>query len=82
MLNKVERVSLLEFRRDARAVIRKVARGKRLLLTVHNRPVIRLEPIQDDPGTANDPFYALDRLAVDKLPGLTNEEIDKLVYKK
>ena len=83
MLNKLERVSLVEFRRDARSVIRKVAKGKRLVLTVHNRPVMRLEPISEQqPMVGDDPFYALDRIAAEKLQGLTNEEIDKLVYEK
>jgi len=44
----MERVSILEFRRDAEAVIRKVRQGKRLILTYRGKPVMRLEPIQDD----------------------------------
>ena len=76
----MERVSILEFRRDAEAVIRKVRQGKRLILTYRGKPVMRLEPIQDDKVGPDDPFYALAQLAVPNGRSLTNEEIDQTVY--
>jgi len=76
----VEKVSVLEFRRDAVAVIRKVRQGKRLVMTYRGRPVMRLEPIVDEIPSADDPFYKLGDLASSTAEPLTNEEIDKIVY--
>ncbi len=76
----MEKVSVLEFRRDAVAVIRKVRQGKRLVMTYRGRPVMRLEPIVDEIPSADDPFYKLGDLASSTAEPLTNEEIDKIVY--
>ena len=82
----MEKVTILEFRRDAEAVIRKVRQGKSLILTHRGKPVMRLEPIQDRTIDKNDPFYGISELAVpdESTPNespLTNEEIDAIVYK-
>jgi prevent-host-death family protein len=76
----MEKVSILEFRRDAATVIRKVRQGKRLILTYRGQPVLRLEPLRDCPIGSEDPFYALAQLAIPKGRSLTNEEIDQIVY--
>jgi prevent-host-death family protein len=76
----MESVSILEFRRDAEAVIRKVRQGKRLILTYRGKPVMRLEPIRDNTVGPNDPFYALAELAMSNGRSLSNEEIDQTVY--
>ena len=76
----MERVSILEFRRDASAVIRKVCQGKRLILTYRGQPVMRLEPIRDHKIDPQDPFYTIAQRAVPKGRSLTNEEIDQIVY--
>jgi prevent-host-death family protein len=76
----MERVSILQFRRDAESVIRKVQRGKRLILTYRGKPVMRLEPIPDRKIGPDDPFYTVAQLAVPKGRSLTNEEIDQIVY--
>jgi prevent-host-death family protein len=76
----MERVSVLEFRRDAERIIRKVKQGQRLILTYRGRPVMRLEPIQDQKISSDDPFYGLAQLAVPGGKSLTNEEIDRLIY--
>jgi prevent-host-death family protein len=76
----MEKVSILEFRRDAEAVIRKVRQGKRLILTHRGKPVMRLEPIPDDKLGPDDPFYTIAQLAIQKGRSLTNEEIDQIVY--
>jgi antitoxin (DNA-binding transcriptional repressor) of toxin-antitoxin stability system len=76
----MEKVSILEFRRDAEAVIRKVLQGKRLILTYRGKPVMRLEPIGDGKPSADDPFYSLGQIAVSDGRSLTNEEIDQIVY--
>jgi prevent-host-death family protein len=76
----MEKVSILEFRRDAESVIRKVRQGKRLILTHRGKPVMRLEPIREDNIRPDDPFYTIAELAVPNERSLTNEEIDQIVY--
>jgi len=76
----MEKVSLLEFRRHAVAVIRKVRQGKRLIMTYRGAPVMRLEPIGPDAPGADDPFYKIAQLATAEGRPLTNEEIDQAVY--
>ena len=81
----MEKVTILQFRRDAEAVIRKVRQGRSLVLTYRGKPVMRLEPIQERIVSRDDPFYAISKLAAsdgsspDEQP-LTNEEIDRIVY--
>jgi antitoxin (DNA-binding transcriptional repressor) of toxin-antitoxin stability system len=76
----MEKVSILEFRRDAVAVIRKVRQGKRLLMTYRGKPVMRLEPIRTNTPDVDDPFYKIGQLATTAGQPLTNEEIDQIVY--
>ena len=77
----MEKVTILQFRRDAEAVIRKVRQGKSLILTHRGKPVMRLEPIQDRVVNQDDPLYTISKLAVHDERSLTNEEIDEIVYK-
>jgi antitoxin (DNA-binding transcriptional repressor) of toxin-antitoxin stability system len=77
----MEMVSVLEFRRDAVAVIRKVEQGKRLVMTYRGKAVMRLEPIRAQNPAADDPFYKLADLAAADGSGLSNEEIDQIVYR-
>ena len=76
----MRQISLPEFRRDVEAVIRQAQQGQRLVLTYRGKPVLRLEPIRDQVVSADDPFYALGRLASHETTPLTNEEIDQIVY--
>jgi prevent-host-death family protein len=76
----MQKVSVLQFRRDAEAIIRRVQRGQRLILTYRGKPVMTLEPIPNQKIAANDPFYRLHELAVSGGEPLTNEEIDQIVY--
>jgi antitoxin (DNA-binding transcriptional repressor) of toxin-antitoxin stability system len=76
----METVSVLEFRRDAVAVIRKVRQGKRLIMTYRGKPVMRLEPIARTTPDQADPIYQLGQLATSSAPPVTNEEIDQIVY--
>jgi len=77
----MEKVSFVEFRRDARTVIRKVRQGKRFILTYRGKPVMRLEPVREREIGPRDPFYTLGKFAVDDdEPPLTNDEIDRIVY--
>jgi antitoxin (DNA-binding transcriptional repressor) of toxin-antitoxin stability system len=77
----VEKVSLLEFRRNAVGIIRRVRQGKRLVMTYRGQPVMRLEPIPTGIPAADDPFYKITELATEGDGGLlTNEEIDRVIY--
>jgi len=77
---RMEKVSILQFRRDVQAIIRKVRQGRRLILTYRGKPVMRLEPIRERKVAPDDPFYTIAELAtVDRRP-LGNEEIDQIVY--
>ena len=76
----METVSMLEFRRDAEAIIRKAQQGKRMVLTYRGKPVMRLEPIVAEEVSEDDPFYTLDELAVAAGKSLSNKQMDKIIY--
>jgi antitoxin (DNA-binding transcriptional repressor) of toxin-antitoxin stability system len=59
----MEKVSVVEFRRNAQRIIRKVGQGKRFLLTYRGKPVLRLEPIEASEDSADDPIYSLGEMA-------------------
>ena len=74
-------VTMLEFRKNAETLVRRVSKGHRLLLTYRGRPVARLEPPERDlPRLKDDPFYRLHELAGSKGRNLANREIDRIVY--
>jgi len=75
----MDTVSMVEFRRDAEAIIRKTQQGKRMILTYRGEPVMRLEPMVDTPD-AEDPFFALGNLADKKAKSLSNQQIDREIY--
>jgi antitoxin (DNA-binding transcriptional repressor) of toxin-antitoxin stability system len=72
-------VSMLEFRRDAPRVIRRVLGGERLILTYRGRPAVSMAPVPRGGVAADDPFYALPRLATAG-ESLSNEAMDEAVY--
>ena len=74
------KVTLVEFRKDAEKVIRRVQRGERLVLTRRGRPVMRLEPIRERPHDQDDPIYRLAELAAPRGKPMTDREIDRVVY--
>jgi prevent-host-death family protein len=76
----MEKVSMLEFRRDANAVICKVRQGKRLIITYRGKPVLRLESIRDGNPGPGDSFYKIPQLTAPDGRSLTNEEIDQIAY--
>lgn len=75
-------VTMLEFRRDAAAVLRRVARGERLLLSHRGKPAARLEPLHTAPiDLPNDPFLSIAQRAKPSPKGRTkHREIDHLLY--
>lgn len=76
------KVSMVEFRRDAEAIIRKAQQGQRMILTYRGKPVLRLEPILESAPSEDDPIYRLDKIAIQGTHAeqLTNEQIDQIVY--
>jgi prevent-host-death family protein len=73
-------VSLVEFRKNAEAVLRRVGRGESVVLTRRGRPAARLEPIVDEDGGADDPIYRLPELADKGGRALSNREMDQIIY--
>lgn len=71
-------VTMLELRRDAEAVIRRVQSGERLVLTYRGKRVVRLLPVNSTDLSPDDPIYRLTELAVED-EQLDNEEIDRIV---
>ena len=74
---------MLEFRRDAGSVLRRVARGERLVLSHRGKPAVRLEPVNGpssaDPGS--DPFLSIGRRATASPKGKTkHRDIDRILY--
>jgi prevent-host-death family protein len=76
-------ITMLQFRRDAEGILRRVARGERLVLSHRGRPAARLEPI-DTSGEVdplNDPFLNIGRRAQPSAKGKTrHQEIDRILY--
>lgn len=76
-------LSMLEFRRHARKILRAIERGERLILTYRGKAIARLEPIVEEPPAIppDDPIYHLDDYTYEGPPGgQTNEDIDRTVY--
>ncbi len=75
-------VTMLEFRRDAQGILRRVAKGTRFILSHRGRPAARLEPVAaagSDP--ASDPFLTIARRARPSPKGRTKHgDIDRILY--
>jgi prevent-host-death family protein len=82
-LNAMKIVTMLEFRKNAEGVLRRVARGERLVLSHRGKPTARLEPLiptgrQD---WENDPFLSVRRRAKASPKGNTqHSDIDRILY--
>ena len=73
-------VSLVEFRRNAEAVLRRVGQGERVVLTRRGRPAARLEPVTARDVGPEDPIYRLHELARGGGKALSNREMDRVIY--
>ena len=76
-------VTMLEFRRNAQGVLRRIAKGERLVLSHRGKPAARLEPVA--PGRsaslADDPFLGIGRRATASPRGKTRHaDIDHVLY--
>lgn len=76
-------VTMLEFRKNAERVLRRVAKGERLVLSHRGKAAARLEPMTAAPGAAlsDDPFLGIGRRATASPKGKTKHaEIDRILY--
>lgn len=75
-------VTMLQFRRNAEGILRRVAKGERFVLSHRGRPTARIEPLAErvaDPAT--DPFLSIGRRARPSLKGKTrHQDIDRILY--
>jgi prevent-host-death family protein len=76
----LKEVTLVEFRKNAEGLLRRVAQGERLLLTCRGKPAARLEPVHESSLREDDPIYRLGDLARPGGGTLSNSEIDRIVY--
>lgn len=76
-------VTMLEFRKDAQGVLRRVARGERFVLSHRGKPAARLEPLNapSPSNPASDPFLTIARRARPSPKGQTRHtDIDQILY--
>jgi antitoxin (DNA-binding transcriptional repressor) of toxin-antitoxin stability system len=76
-------VTMLEFRKDAKGVLRRIARGERFVLSHRGKPAARLEPLDAPARTdpAGDPFLSIARRARPSPKGKTRRAgIDQILY--
>jgi prevent-host-death family protein len=76
-------VTMLEFRKDAAGILRRIRKGERFVLSHRGRPVARLEPVsaRKPLDLANDPFLTIGSRATKSPKGRTrHEDIDRIVY--
>jgi len=75
-------VTMLQFRKNAETILRRVRQGERFVLSHRGKPVARLEPL-DKPATdpVNDPFLTIAARAQASPKGKTKHaDIDRIVY--
>ena len=76
-------VTMLDFRKDAEGILRRIGKGERFILSHRGRPAARLEPVETtvaaDP--VHDPFFGIVRRAKGSPKGKTpHQEIDRILY--
>jgi antitoxin (DNA-binding transcriptional repressor) of toxin-antitoxin stability system len=76
-------VTMLEFRKNAEGILRRVGRGERFVLSHRGHAAARLEPISTacaaDP--ASDPFLTIGQRATPSPKGKTRHaDIDRILY--
>ncbi len=76
----MKRVTLVEFRRNAGKILRRVQGGESMILTSRGKPMVRLEPIAPAAADPGDPIYHLSEIAMKDGKSLSNREIDRAVY--
>ena len=76
-------VTMLEFRKNAKGVLHRIAKGERIVLSHRGKAAARLEPLTAASPTdlLNDPFLAIGRRANPSPKGRTQHaDIDRILY--
>lgn len=73
-------ISITELQRNAENILRRIGKGKRLVLMHQGHPVGRIEPVTEPVISADDPFYRLAKFSINAEDSLTNEEMDTVIY--
>ncbi len=74
-------VTMLEFRKNAESILRRVRSGERFLLSHRGHPAARLEPVNTTGDSGNDPFLTIARRALPAPKGKTSHsDIDRILY--
>jgi antitoxin (DNA-binding transcriptional repressor) of toxin-antitoxin stability system len=76
-------VTMLQFRKNAEGILRRIQQGERFVLSHRGQPVARLEPLglRGPADPANDPFLAIAARAQPSPKGKTkHSDIDQIVY--
>ena len=76
-------ITMLELRQNAQSVLRRIAKGERLLLSHRGKPAARLEPLVTAPYDvlSNDTFLTIGSRATASPKGKTRHaDIDRIVY--
>jgi antitoxin (DNA-binding transcriptional repressor) of toxin-antitoxin stability system len=75
-------VTMLQFRRDAARILRRLAAGERFILSHRGKPAARLEPVrQTEPHSSDDPFLTIGQRATRSPKGPTrHQDIDRILY--
>ena len=76
-------VTMLQFRKNAEGILRRLGRGERFVLSHRGHPAARLEPIAAAPAPdpAKDPFLTIGLRAVASPKGKTRHaDIDSILY--
>lgn len=76
-------VTMLEFRKGAEGILRRISKGERFVLSHRGRPVARLEPVPVNgvSRAANDRFLSVADRALPSPKGKTNHgDIDRVLY--
>lgn len=72
---------MLQFRQNAQSVLRRIAKGERLLLSHRGKPAARLEPVNASRGDASDPFLKIGSRVSSSPKGKTRHtDIDRILY--
>ena len=76
----MKQISMLQFRKHSKQIIKWARQGKRMILTYRGNPVFRIEPIRENAPDKNDLFYSIDQIAINEGGNLTNQKMDEIVY--
>ena len=74
-------VTMLEFRKNAENILRRVKKGERFLLSHRGQAAARLEPVTSVGNLENDPFLTIGTRATPSPKGKTQHtDIDRIIY--